>query len=135
MTKIFDVIRFAAAAIGGIVGTFVGEPDGFLYTLIAFAAIDYVTGVMVAVAEKTLSSKIGFKGICRKVLIFAMVGIGHLLDANILGGGEVLRTAVVFFYLANEGISVCENSAKIGLPIPHKLKEVLGQLKECKGDN
>lgn len=132
MDKIINAIRFGAAAIGGIIGAFIGDLDGFVYTLIAFAVIDYITGVMVAVSEKTLSSQIGFKGICRKVLIFAMVGIGHLLDVNILGGGEVLRTAVIFFYLANEGISLCENSAKLGLPIPEQLKEVLAQLKDGK---
>lgn len=132
MNKFITAFRYIFAGIGGVIGAFIGDLDGFVYTLIAFAVIDYVTGVMVAVSEKTLSSQIGFKGVCRKVLIFAMVGIGHLLDVNILGGGDVLRTAVIFFYLANEGISLCENSAKLGLPIPEKLKEVLAQLKDGK---
>ena len=97
-------------------------------TLIAFVAVDYITGVMCAVADKKLSSQVGFKGICRKVLIFALVGIGHVLDTQVIGAGSVLRTAVIFFYLSNEGVSLIENTAHLGLPVPEKIKEVLSQL-------
>lgn len=98
------------AIIGGFLGWFLGGLDGFLYTLIAFVVIDYLTGIMCSIVDKTLSSEVGFKGLFRKVLIFAMVGIGHLLDSLILGDSSVLRTAVIFFYLSNEGISLLENA-------------------------
>lgn len=124
--------RYICAALGGILGSFLGEIDGFIYTLIAFAAIDYISGVMCAIVERNLSSQIGFKGICRKVLIFSMVGVGHLLDVNILGGGDVLRAAIIGFYLANEGISLIENAARLGLPVPEKFTDILSQLKEGK---
>ena len=95
---------------------------------LAFVVLDYITGIMCAVADKKLSSAVGFKGICRKVLIFALVGIGHLLDVQIFGETGVLRTAIIFFYLSNEGLSVVENAAYLGLPIPTKLHKVLEQL-------
>ena len=109
-------------------GWFMGGLDGFLYTLIVFVVIDYLTGVMAAVVQKKISSEVGFKGICKKVAIFFLVGIGHMLDTHIIHTGSVLRTAVIFFYLSNEGISILENVALIGLPIPQKLKDVLQQL-------
>lgn len=105
-----------------------GGVDGFLYALIAFVVIDYLTGVMCAIVDKKLSSNVGFKGLFRKVLIFVMVGVGHLVDSQIIGDGSVLRTAVIFFYLSNEGVSLLENAAYIGLPVPAKLKDVLAQL-------
>ena len=92
--------------------------------------IDYITGVMCAVADHRLSSSAGFRGIFRKVLIFALVGIGHVLDTQVIGAGGVLRTAVIFFYLSNEGVSLIENAAHLGLPVPAKLKAVLETLHE-----
>ena len=102
--------------------------DGLLYALIAFVVIDYLTGVMCAINDRTLSSEVGFKGICRKVLIFLLVGIAHILDVNVIGSGGVLRTAVIFFYISNEGVSLLENAGHLGLPIPEKIKTVLEQL-------
>ncbi len=128
MKEFWNTIQVIIAGIGGWLGWFLGESDGLLYTLIAFVAVDYITGVMCAVADKKLSSQVGFKGICRKVLIFALVGIGHVLDTQVIGAGSVLRTAVIFFYLSNEGVSLIENTAHLGLPIPEKIKEVLSQL-------
>lgn len=124
----------AFASLGGFIGWFLGGADGFLYALLAFVVIDYITGVMRAVADRNLSSTVGFKGICRKVIIFALVGIGNIIDVYVIGEGGVLRTAVIFFYLSNEGISILENSAHLGLPIPEKLKEILQQLHN-KGGN
>ena len=121
------------AAVGGFVGWFLGGFDGFLYALVAFVAIDYLTGVMCAINDKTLSSAVGFRGICRKVLIFTMVGLANILDVYILGEGSVLRTAVIFFYLSNEGVSMLENAAHLGMPVPDKLKDVLEQLHEREG--
>lgn len=135
MKQIWSGIQIAFTAFGGFLGWFLGDVDGFLYALIAFTVIDYITGVMCAITDKNLSSSIGFKGICRKVLIFTLVGIGNIVDVYVLGQGGVLRTAVIFFYLSNEGVSILENSAHLGLPIPEKLKEVLEQLHERGGDD
>ena len=135
MKQIWSGIQIAFTAFGGFLGWFLGGVDGFLYALIAFTVIDYITGVMCAITDKNLSSSIGFKGICRKVLIFTLVGIGNIVDVYVLGQGGVLRTAVIFFYLSNEGVSMLENSAHLGLPIPEKLKEVLEQLHERGGDD
>lgn len=99
-----------------------------LFALVAFVVIDYITGIMCAVVDKKLSSAVGFKGIFKKVLIFALVGVGHILDTRVIGAGSVLRTAVIFFYLSNEGISLLENAGHLGLPIPKKLKSILEQL-------
>lgn len=128
MNTIWNWLRVAIAAVGAGLGYFLGEFDGALYALVAFVAVDYVTGVMCAIVDKKLSSAVGAKGIFRKVLIFVMVGIGHTLDAQILGGGATLRMAVIFFYCANEGLSIIENAGHLGLPIPTKLKTVLEQL-------
>ena len=135
MKEFWNSVQLVFTAIGGWLGWFLGGCDGLLYTLIAFVVIDYITGVMCAITDKNLSSSIGFKGICRKVLIFTLVGIGNIVDVYVLGQGGVLRTAVIFFYLSNEGVSILENSAHLGLPIPEKLKEVLEQLHERGGDD
>ena len=128
MKQIWNGIQVAFAALGGFLGWFLGGVDGFLYALIAFVVIDYITGVMCAISDKKLSNAVGFKGICSKVLIFALVGGGHILDTRVIGAGSVLRTAVIFFYLSNEGISLLENAAHLGLPVPKKLKDILEQL-------
>ena len=128
MKEFWNTIQLVFAAVGGWLGYFLGGCDGLLYALIAFVAIDYITGVMCAISDKTLSSEVGFRGICRKVLIFLLVGIGHIVDAQVIGSGSVLRTAVIFFYLSNEGVSLIENAAHLGLPVPDKLKAVLEQL-------
>ena len=133
MKQIWTGIQIAFSALGGFLGWFLGGADGFLYALIAFVVIDYATGVLCAIADKNLSSEVGFKGICRKVLIFTLVGIGNILDVYVLGEAGVLRTAVIFFYISNEGVSLLENSAHLGLPIPEKLKDVLAQLHDRGG--
>lgn len=129
MKDIFNFIKFIFTAIGGFLGYILGGHDSFLYALIAFVVIDYLTGVMLAIIKKEVSSEIGFKGIFKKVMIFLMVAIGHTIDAYLIKNGGAIRTAVIFFYISNEGISILENSANIGLPIPEKLKDVLIQLK------
>ena len=128
MKEFWTTIQVIFAAIGGWLGWFLGRCDGLLIALLAFVAIDYVTGVMCAIVDKKLSSAVGFKGIFKKILIFALVGVGHILDTMVIGTGSVLRTAVIFFYLSNEGISLIENAGHLGLPIPAKLKAVLEQL-------
>lgn len=128
MKEFWNYIQVAFTAVGGWLGWFLGGCDGLIIALAVFAVLDYITGLMCAVADKKLSSSVGFKGICRKVLIFALVGIGHILDTQVIGTGSVLRTAIIFFYLSNEGISLIENAAHLGLPVPEKLKAVLEQL-------
>ena len=128
MREFWNTIQLIFTAVGGWLGWFLGGCDGLLYALIVFVVIDYVTGVMAAVVDHKLSSEVGFKGIFKKVLIFLLVGIGHILDTQVIGSGSVLRTAVIFFYLSNEGVSLIENAAHLGLPIPEKLKSVLEQL-------
>ena len=128
MKEFWNMIQMVFAAIGGWLGWFLGGCDGLLIALVVFVAIDYVTGVMCAVSDKKLSSEVGFKGICRKVLIFLLVGIANILDVQVIGTGSVLRTAVIFFYLSNEGVSLLENAAHLGLPVPEKMKDILAQL-------
>lgn len=131
--KTWQWIQAVFTALGGWLGWFLGGCDGLIYALIAFVVVDYITGVMCAVVNKQLSSEVGFRGIFKKVLIFMLVSVGNIIDQQLIGGGSVLRTAVIFFYLSNEGISIIENAGILGLPIPQKLKDVLAQLKG-KGD-
>lgn len=128
MKEFWNMIQMIFTAMGGWLGYFLGGSDGLLIALVMFVVVDYLTGVMCAITDKKLSSQVGFKGICRKVLIFLLVGIAHILDVQVIGTGSVLRTAVIFFYLSNEGVSIIENAAHLGLPIPEKLKAVLEQL-------
>ena len=128
MKEFWNIIQAVFTAIGGWLGYFLGGCDGLLYALLVFVILDYLTGLMCAIVDKKLSSEIGFRGIFKKVTIFIMVGIGHIIDLQVLGSVGVLRTAVIFFYLSNEGVSLLENAAHLGLPVPEKLKIVLEQL-------
>ena len=127
MNKVIQLISAIGAAVCGFL---FGQMDGLMYALIAFMILDYLTGVLVAVAQKELSSKVGFKGIAKKVIILALVAVGHILDTHVLGGGAVCRSAVSGFYIANEGVSILENAAELGLPLPKKLVDVLKQLRD-----
>lgn len=128
MKEFWNVIQLVFTAVGGWLGYFLGGCDGLLIALVVFVVADYITGLMCAVIDKKLSSAVGFKGICRKVLIFILVGIANILDVEVIGTGSILRTAVIFFYLSNEGVSLLENAAYLGLPVPEKLKAVLEQI-------
>ena len=128
MKEFWNAIQFVFTAVGCWLCYFLGVCYGLLYALLAFVVIDYITGVMCAINDKALSSEVGFRGICRKVLIFLLVGIANILDVNVIGTGSVLRTAVIFFYISNEGVSLLENASHLGLPVPQKIKEVLEQL-------
>ena len=128
MKEFWNTIQLIFTAVGGWLGYFLGGCDGLLYALIAFVVIDYITGVMCAIIDRKLSSAVGFKGIFRKMLIFLLVGIANIIDVQVIGTGAVLRTAVIFFYISNEGVSLLENAGHLGLPIPEKIKTVLEQL-------
>ena len=130
MKELWNMCQLAFTAVGGWLGYFLGGCDGLIIALILFVVIDYITGVMCAVVDRKLSSAVGFKGIFRKVLIFMLVGIANIIDVQVIKSGSVLRTAVVFFYLSNEGLSLIENSVHLGLPVPEKLKAVLKQLND-----
>ena len=130
MKEIWNSIQFVIAAIGGWIGYFLGGCDGLVYALLVFVAADYITGIMCAIVDKRLSSEIGFKGICKKVLIFILVGMANILDTQVIGNGCIVRSAFIFFYISNEGISILENAGHLGLPIPEKLKAILEQLNE-----
>ncbi|MDE6748602.1 MAG: phage holin family protein [Lachnospiraceae bacterium] len=135
MKEFWNIIQLIFTVVGGWLGYFLGGRDGLLIALLVFMAGDYITGIMCAVSDKRLSSEVGFQGTCRKVLIIMLVGIGNILDVQVIGAGRVLRTAVIFFYLSNEGISLLENAGHLGLPIPEKLKEVLEQLHDRSEDD
>ena len=136
MKEFWNVIQMVFTAVGGWLGYFLGGNDELLIALVVFAVADYITGVMCAVSDKKLNSQVGFKGICRKVLIFLLVGVAHIVDLHVVGSGSALRGAVVCFYLSNEGVSMLENAAHLGLPVPEKLKVILEQLhdREAPGD-
>lgn len=135
MKDTLNNLQLLFTAIGGYLGYFLGGLDGFIYALVTFVVIDYITGIMAAIVERKLSSEIGFRGIFKKVLIFLLVTVGNIIDKNLVGTGGAVRTAVIFFYISNEGISVIENSIRIGLPVPEKLKNVLEQLQNKEEDN
>ena len=121
-------IQMAITAVGGWLGYFLGGMDGMLIALVVLIALDYVTGFMCAIVDKKLSSTVGFRGICKKVMILMLVGVAHVIDAHVVGNGSALRGAVICFYMSNEGLSLLENAGHLGLPIPEKLKAVLEQL-------
>ncbi len=130
MKEFWNMIQVVFAAIGGWLGYFLGGCDGLIIALVVFVVVDYLTGILCAIADKSLSSKVGFLGIAKKVVIFMLVGVANILDVEVIGTGSVLRTAVIFFYLSNEGISMLENATHLGLPVPTKLKDVLEQIHE-----
>ena len=128
MKEFWNMVQLFFTVIDGWLGYFLGGCDGLLTALAIFTAADYITGVMCAIADRKLSSEVGFRGICQKVLIYILVGIANILDVEVIGTGLVLRTAIILFYLSNEGASLLGNAAHLGLPIPKKLKDVLAQL-------
>ena len=133
MNKILESLKYVFIVIGGYIGFYLGSIDAFIYTLLALIIADYISGVLRAGVERKLSSSVGFKGIAKKIVIFIVVGIANLCDVNLIkGDGTMIRTAIIFFYIANEGLSILENTMAIGLPVPEKLREMLEQLKEDK---
>lgn len=130
MKELLTLNKVLFSMIGGLIGSLFGELDGILYALLVFIIIDYLTGIFAAVVEKQLSSSIGFRGIFKKIAILFLVSIGHMIDTAIIKQGGTIRTMVIFFYLSNEGLSILENTVRIGLPIPEKLQAILKQINE-----
>lgn len=130
MSKIQIIIDSMAGAVGAVLGFLFGEVNGLFWALIAFMATDYITGVIVAAINKQLSSEVGFKGLAKKLLILVFVSLGHIADMYVLGGTPVAMSAVMLFYIANEGLSIIENAGNLGLPVPKKLKDIMIQLKK-----
>ncbi len=129
MSKIQIIIDSIAGTVGAVLGFMYGEVSGLFWALIAFMALDYITGVIVAIIEKRLSSEVGFRGLAKKFLILVFVAVGHIADTYILGGTPAAMSAVMLFYIANEGISIIENAAALGLPVPKKLTSIMEQIK------
>lgn len=129
MSKIQIIIDSIAGAVGAVLGFMYGEVTGLFWALVAFMALDYITGVIVAIIEKRLSSEVGFRGLAKKFLILVFVAVGHIADTYILGGTPAAMSAVMLFYIANEGISIIENAAALGLPVPKKLTNIMEQIK------
>lgn len=128
MDTVLDKAKIIFSLSGGVFGWFFGAFDSLIYALIAFTVIDYITGVLVAIHNKRVSSEIGFRGISKKVMIFTLVALGHIIDQYIISSGSSIRTMIVMFYLSNEGISIIENAGNMGLPLPRKLKEIIQQI-------
>ncbi len=129
-----SIIKAISGAAGALIGFLYGEITGLFVAMIALMALDYITGIFCAVSTKTLSSEIGFKGLVKKLMILVIIAVGHLVDAYIIGTGSAFMTAVILFFAANEGISILENAALLGLPVPEKLRNVLEQLKDKEDD-
>lgn len=129
MSKIQIIIDSIAGDVGAVLGFMYGEVTGLFWALIAFMALDYITGVVVAIIEKRLSSEVGFRGLAKKFLILVFVAVGHIADTYILGGTPAAMSAVMLFYMANEGISIIENAAALGLPVPKKLTSIMEQIR------
>ena len=130
MKELLTLNKILFSMIGGLIGSLFGELDGILYALLVFIITDYLTGIFAAVVEKQLSSSIGFRGIFKKIAILFLVSLGHMIDTAIIKQGGTIRTMVIFFYLSNEGLSILENTVRIGLPIPEKLQAILKQINE-----
>ena len=130
MSKIQIIIDSIAGAVGAVLGFMYGEVTGLFWALIAFMATDYITCVVVAAINKQLSSEVGFRGLAKKLMILVFVSLGHIADMYVLGGTPVAMSAVMLFYIANEGLSIIENAGNLGLPVPKKLKDIMVQLKK-----
>lgn len=111
---------------------YLGGYDGLLIALAVFMVVNYITNIMCTIVNRKFSKEIGIQGICKKVVIFLLVGIANVLDVEIIGTGSLLRIAVIVFYLTNEGKSILGNAEQLGVPIPDKFKVVFNRLHNYK---
>lgn len=127
-----SILKNIIAAVCALCGLLFGDLDGLMIALAALMVMDYISGVLAAIAQKKLSSEIGAKGIAKKVFMLLIVAVANIVDINVIGEGHVLKSVTVIFYIANECISLIENGGRLGVPVPNKLLEVLEQLKSGK---
>ncbi len=125
-----ELVQYGSSIFGAGFGYLLGDFDGFLYALIIFMVLDYITGMMIAISNKEISSSDGFKEILKKCTMLFMVVIANIIDTKLLNNGDIVRTAVIFFYISNEGISLLENANTLGVPVPNKLVNVLKKFEE-----
>ena len=125
-----DILKSISTIVLTIIGYLFGEIDGLMYALLTVIIIDYITGTICAIVNKKLCSKIGLRGILKKISILIIVSVSQIIDVSILSDSGILRSSVIAFYIINESISILENSSNIGIPLPKKLKSVLSQLKD-----
>lgn len=130
MDSISKIIKIFSAWICAALSFCFGEMDGLLIALLALISIDYITGVFKAGANHDLCSAVGFKGIAKKVFILALVAVGNLIDVHILGQGNLCRSLIIGFYVANEALSIIENAISLGLPVPKKIVTIIRELKD-----
>lgn len=125
----FDMV---CGLFGGVVTYLLGGFDTALQVILLFMILDYITGIIASALNGGLNSEVGAKGLAKKAGIIIMIILGSLLDRLTMNDEFIFRNVVIFFFIANEGISITENLGRIGLPIPEKIKNVLEQLKEEK---
>lgn len=129
-------LKWLSAEVCALTSLLWGGMDGLLFALLAVMCLDFATGLIVGGAQRKLNSEVCFRGLAKKMLILVMVALGHVLDAHIFGGSAaVCRSAVIGFYVANEGLSILENAGKLGMPFPKKLRQMLEQLKNEEDDD
>ena len=132
--QVADRIKILSAGLGGFFTILFGSMDGLLFALITCIVLDYITGILAAIKERTLDSRTGAVGILKKIGILLIVIMVNVLDVHVFDGSGIIRNVVVSFYIANEGISILENAGRLGIPLPKKLIKVLKQLKDDSDD-
>lgn len=130
MDKVLEGLKYAAAGAGGLFAYLFEAWDALIIALVIFVVADYITGIAKAATQGKLSSAVGFKGLLKKVMIFVLVMVGTVVDKAIPAANHAIRSAVIMFYIANEGLSILENAGELGLPLPNALKNALEKIKE-----
>lgn len=125
------IVHTLTVVSGAIIGFMFGELTGLLIALVFFMVVDYVTGIIKAYDKHKLSSEIGFKGIFKKIIILCLVSVAHMIDKYVIGTNAVVMSATTMFYIGNEGISILENAAELGIPLPPPLIKALKQISDA----
>lgn len=128
MQTVIMYLKMGFSVLATVFVYMIGGIDEAVKSLFLLMLFDYITGVFAAIKNKELSSKIGFEGIFKKVIYIFLVGMSVIVDRLTTNDGT-LRNMIIYFFIANDGISILENCAKMGIPFPNKIKEMLLQLK------
>jgi len=131
MSNFLIWLKWLVTLVGGLLTSLLGGWDMALKVLVLFVVLDYATGLVAAYGEQNLNSRVGFRGIAKKILLFVPIAVAYWLD--MLLGQEILRNLAIFFYIANEGLSMMENLGRAGVPFPVQIQEALEQLKKAEG--